>query len=175
MRGKESSWEPSFQMVISWFLVSTGIQTRKTVFFGKRRASLSLFPSLSLSLTPWRTHTVFMHTAHPPLLSLISKLKRPPSPQTQTHCANGVRAVRALQKGKKFPQRQTKSRRKTRRLCGPPLYQKTNDNLTVPLGLFLSLAMFHVWVGWCTTLQTVEHMVGSAHWTEWSANTHINS
>lgn len=86
----------SFQMVIAWFLNSTGIPTRKTVFFGKRWASLSLF---SLSLTLWRTHTALMQP--PRALSLVSKLKRLlRHKHKNTLCKKGVKRVTEFQKGK---------------------------------------------------------------------------
>ena len=80
---------------------------------------LSISLTRSLSLTLRRTNTALAHTPCPLLLSHISKLKHPPLPQTQTHCAKGG----VFQKGKTKTKALAEGKQADYRAMS--LYQKT--------------------------------------------------
>lgn len=131
-------------------------------FHSFHHSSLSLFVTHSLE-NPQCSHA-HAPSSPPPLLSLISGTSTPSFATNQTHCAN----LTVFHKGKNdHKDKQNNEQRKNKWIMKPMrLYQKTNDNLTVPLGLFCS--------GWevfgpvpCLSwlmhqAPSVEHMVGLA-------------
>lgn len=158
-------------MVISWFLKSTCIQTRKTVFFGNRWDSLSLCPSLN-----GVTHSPSLQRINSALF-FHTDLYTPPFFYFKLRPQMPTGSYRSSPKARKWPQRQAKPRaeRKTSGLLDKPLYQKINNNLKVPLGSCFVIGVLPClsWLLYCT--RRAKHMVGSAHWTGWSENTLINN
>lgn len=117
----ELRWHPNQENCFLWQMLSISLPP-----------SLSLSSLLFVSLSG-ETRVLSCTHARPilPSFSLLSKLK-PPSPQTQTHCAKSS-STRVFQKVKTDHKNKQNHQRKGKQTeyVAMPLYQETNANVTV--------------------------------------------
>lgn len=141
---KEITWV-SFQMLISWLLKSTGIQTRK---------KKNCFPwNLSLSFLYFLCHSL---SGQPTVLCGSNPLHHCSEINTLSFTTD---TNKPKTKKKIYPEKyesatettRTTSRRKNKQTSKQPLHQKTNNNLSVTLDSLLLLVRFGA--GFCTMQQ----------------------